>query len=137
MAHSYALWSEPISNGSADQVGWPPESKAADRANEGDLLSRNSVIRYRTRPDAAEENVRLVEAVYAALAEARPPDFEYATFRLDDGATFVHVARLPDNENPLAALPAFADFQRGLAERCVEQPAPSGATLVGSYPDRS
>jgi hypothetical protein len=95
------------------------------------------VIRYRTRPDAAEENVRLVEAVYAALAEARPRDFEYATYRLDDGATFVHVARLPDTENPLAALPAFADFQRGLAERCIKQPAPSGATVVGSYPDQS
>ena len=58
-------------------------------------MSRTSVIRYRTRPDAAEENVRLVEAVYAALAEARPRDFEYATYRLDDGATFVHLSTRP------------------------------------------
>ena len=100
-------------------------------------MSRTSVIRYRTRPDAAEENVRLVEAVYAALAEARPRDFEYATYRLDDGATFVHVARLPDSENPLATLPAFAEFQRELAARCVEQPDPKGATVVGRYPDRA
>lgn len=53
-------------------------------------MSRISAIRYRTRPDAAEENVRLVEAVYAALAKARPRDFEYATYRLDGSATFVH-----------------------------------------------
>jgi hypothetical protein len=29
--------------------------------------------------------------------------------------------------------PAFAEFQRDLAQRCVEQPAPSEATTVGSY----
>jgi hypothetical protein len=96
-------------------------------------MSRTSVIRYRTRPDAAEENVRLVEAVYAALAKARPADFEYATYRLEDGATFVHVARLPDTDNPLAGIPEFAEFQRELTDRCVEQPDPKGATVVGSY----
>jgi dipeptidyl aminopeptidase/acylaminoacyl peptidase len=96
-------------------------------------MSRTSVIRYRTRPDAAEENVRLVEAVYAALEEAKPSGLEYATYRLDDGVTFVHIARLPDTENPLGALPAFAEFQREITERCVEQPAPSRATVVGSY----
>lgn len=96
-------------------------------------MSRTSVIRYRTRPEAAEENVRLVEAVYAALAAAQPRDLEYATYRLDDGATFVHVARLPDDGNPLASLPEFAEFQRELMDRCVEQPDPRAATVVGSY----
>jgi hypothetical protein len=100
-------------------------------------MSRTSVIRYRTRPEAAEENQRLVEAVYAALGEAKPSGLEYATYRLDDGVTFVHIARLPDTENPLAALPAFAEFQRELLDRCVERPAPSAATVVGSYRDRS
>jgi hypothetical protein len=99
-------------------------------------MSRISVIRYRTRPDAAEENERLVKAVYASLAEAKPRDLEYSTYRLDDGASFVHIAKLPDDENPLAALPEFAEFQRELVQRCVEQPAPSGATLGGSYTDR-
>jgi hypothetical protein len=100
-------------------------------------MGRTSVIRYRTRPEAAEENQRLVEAVYAALAEAKPSGLEYATYRLDDGVTFVHVARLPDSENPLAELAEFAEFQRELLDRCVEQPAPSAATVVGSYRDRS
>jgi hypothetical protein len=100
-------------------------------------MSRTSVIRYRTRPEAAEENVGLVKAVYAALAKASPPDLEYTTYRLEDGVTFIHVAQLPDTENPLAALPAFAEFQREIAERCVEQPMPTGATVVGSYTDRS
>lgn len=100
-------------------------------------MSRTSVIRYRTRPDAADENQRLVEAVYAALAEAKPSGLEYTTYRLDDGVTFVHVARLPDTDNPLGALPEFAEFQRELLERCVEEPAPSAATVVGSYRERS
>jgi hypothetical protein len=95
-------------------------------------VSTTVVVRYRTRPDAADENARLVEGVFAALAEASPRDFRYATYRLADGVTFVHVARLGD-ENPLAQLPAFAEFQRELAQRCVEGPAPSEATVVGSY----
>ena len=96
-------------------------------------MSRTSVIRYRVRPEAAEENVRLVKAVYAALEKAQPAELEYATYRLEDGITFVHVAQLPDADNPLAALPEFTEFQRQIAERCVEQPAPSAATVVGSY----
>jgi dipeptidyl aminopeptidase/acylaminoacyl peptidase len=96
-------------------------------------VSQTTVIRYRTRPDAGDENARLVAAVYAALAELEPRDFAYATYRLADGVTFVHVARLDAKENPLAKLPAFVEFQRELQDRCVEQPAPSPATVVGSY----
>lgn len=96
-------------------------------------MSRTSVIRYRTRSDAAVENVRLVKAVYAALEESKPADFEDATYRLDDGVTFVHVAQLPDTDNPFAALPAFVEFQREILDRCVEPSAPSGTTVVRSY----
>jgi hypothetical protein len=90
------------------------------------------VVRYRTHPDAAEENVRLVEAVYAALAKAGPADFRYATYRLADGVTFVHVSTSAGT-NPLPALPEFAEFQRELGQRCAEPPAPSASTIVGSY----
>jgi hypothetical protein len=100
-------------------------------------MSRTSVIRYKTRPDAAEENVRLVKAVYAALEQAKPADLEYRTYQLEDGVSFVHIARLPDTENPLGALPEFAEFQRHITERCVEQPMPSGATMIGAYSDNS
>jgi hypothetical protein len=96
-------------------------------------MSRTVVVRYRTRPDAAEENVGLVEAVYASLAAGKPSGFDYTTYRLADGVTFVHVARLAAADNPLSTLSAFAEFQRGLEARCVEQPEPSVATVVGSY----
>ena len=94
---------------------------------------RRTVVRYKTRPEAADENVRLVAAVYAALAEADPGDFRYMTYRLADGVTFVHVAHQDGEANPLASLPEFAEFQRDLAARCVEQPDPTAATVVGSY----
>jgi hypothetical protein len=93
----------------------------------------NSVIRYRTSPEAADENARLVAAVYAALAAADPGGFRYITFRLADGVTFVHVARQDGPDNPLRDLPEFAEFQKDLAARCVEPPQPSAATVVGSY----
>lgn len=91
------------------------------------------IIRYRTRPEAADENSRLVEAVFASLVETKPNGFAYTTYRLVDGVSFVHLARFDGAENPLATLPAFAEFQRDLAARCAEPPAPTEATVVGSY----
>jgi hypothetical protein len=96
-------------------------------------MSKTVVVRYQTSPEAAEENARLVAAVYTALAEVAPPDFRYTTYRLSDGVSFVHIAHHAAGENPLTSLPAFAEFQRDLAGRCVEQPSPSEATVVGSY----
>jgi hypothetical protein len=96
-------------------------------------MSTNVIVQYRTTPEAADENARLVEAVYAALAELQPAGFRYTTYRLEDGTRFVHVAEQDGPDNPLATLPAFADFQREIGARCVEAPAPSKATVVGSF----
>ena len=92
------------------------------------------VVSYRPKPERAEENQRLVEAVYAELAQSRPAGFRYRTVRLDDGR-FVHTAEI-EGENPLPSSPAFAAFQAGIDDRCEpgEGPAAIGATPVGSYP---
>ena len=93
-----------------------------------------SIIRYRTKPDQADANAELVRAVYAELAEVAPAGFRYATFLLDDGVTFVHVAiNETDGAAPLTSLPAFKRFQEGLAERCEEPPLVSPARQIGSY----
>ncbi|MGZ4704202.1 MAG: hypothetical protein ACXWCM_04975, partial [Acidimicrobiales bacterium] len=83
-----------------------------------------TVVRYRTRPDRADENQALVEEVFAELAEHRPEGLRYATLRLEDGVTFVHVASTdtPDGSNPLASTEAFDAFQREIADRCDEGP---------------
>jgi hypothetical protein len=93
------------------------------------------VVRYRVKPDRVEENERLVERVYAELAERDPGGLRYATLRLADGVSFVHVASIdtPDGTNPLMDIGAFADFTRDIAERCDEPPVALDASVVGSY----
>jgi hypothetical protein len=93
------------------------------------------VVQYRTRPEQADENQRLVEQVFAELAVSRPAGLRYATFRLGDGDQFVHVAEVDtdDGSNPLAAVAAFAAFQEGIPDRMVEGPVVADATVVGSY----
>ena len=94
---------------------------------------RRTVVRYTVRPGRAEENEALVRAVYAELAEVRPAGFRYATYRLDDGVSFVHVAESAGGVNPLPELAAFRAFQAGIRERCAEPPVVSAAELVGSF----
>ena len=93
------------------------------------------VVRYKVKPDRVEENERLVKRVYAELAETEPPGLRYATFRLADGVSFVHIASIdtPDGSNPLRAISAFAEFGRDIAERCDEPPVAEDSQLVGSY----
>jgi hypothetical protein len=91
------------------------------------------VITYKTKPESADENARLVGAVYAELAAEKPEGLKYATFRLDDGVSFVHVALLDGDVNPLTTSAAFGEFQADIANRVAEGPVPSDATVVGSY----
>jgi hypothetical protein len=96
-------------------------------------MSRAVVVRYRTRPDAADDNERLIKAVFEELAAVQPGGIRYLTFRVDD-TTFVHAAVFASDANPLEDLPAFQAFTSGLAGRCEDPPAPAAGRLVGSYP---
>jgi hypothetical protein len=93
---------------------------------------RRVIVRYRVKPDRVEENERLVRAVYEELHRADPAGFRYATFKLDDGVTFVHVAE-SDGDPPLSQLAAFGEFQREIAARCDEPPVASRVEQVGSF----
>jgi hypothetical protein len=96
-------------------------------------MAVTKVISYTTKPECAEENARLVRAVYAELAEQSPEGLQYSTLRLDDGVSFVHIAVLDGEVNPLSTLPAFSAFQAGIGERLATGPEQSDATLVGTY----
>ncbi len=91
------------------------------------------LIRYRVTPDQADANTELARAVYVELHHVRPDGLSYATFRLDDQVTFVHVVRSLHDPNPLLAIKAFGEFQAGIADRCDEPPIAQDLTEVGSY----
>jgi hypothetical protein len=93
------------------------------------------VVRYRTKPERADENVQLVQNVFAELDEMQATGFAYASFRLEDGVSFVHVVVEEDGGGSvsLADVPAFQAFTAGIADRCDEQPVAMWATVIGSH----
>ena len=93
------------------------------------------MVTYKVKADKVEENESLVRAVYEELHQISNPDMHYATFKLDDGQTFVHIASF-DSEQARQALPncnAFKEFQKDLKERCEVPPNPQPLSEVGSY----
>jgi hypothetical protein len=97
--------------------------------------TRRVIVRYRTKPERADENQQLIEAVFAALARRQPDHLRYASFRLDDGVSFVHMASVEtaDGSNPLESVDEFRAFSKDVADRCDEPPTVQVATLIGSY----
>ena len=93
------------------------------------------MVRYTVKPELAEANAKLVEAVFAQLAREQPDGIRYATFRVSGGPTFVHVASIEtaDGANPLLALAAFREFTSAIRDRCVEPPVTVELEAVGSY----
>lgn len=96
-------------------------------------MSQATVVRYTTKPGSADENEKLIRAVFAQLAEQHPDGLRYVAIRLDDGASFIHVALLDDDHNPLTALPAFGEFVSAINERCSSGPAPANGSVIGTY----
>jgi hypothetical protein len=94
-----------------------------------------TVVRYQTKPDRADENQGLIEAVFADLEAHEPEGFTYKVFRLEDGVSFVHVVVEHDVESPdsLQDVPAFQAFVADIADRCEVPPVAAGATVVGGY----
>jgi hypothetical protein len=90
------------------------------------------MVRYRVHPDRVAENEQLVRAVYDELAASQPDGLQYATLKLPDGVTFIHLAQHGD-PNPLPATAAFQQFQEGIRDRCDEPPVVSQVDVVGSY----
>ena len=96
---------------------------------------RQVMVRYKVKPDRVAENEALVRAVYDELQRVAPAGIRYATFRLDDGVTFTHLAIVDteDGQTPLSKLPAFQRFQENIRERCDEPPAATELETIGSY----
>ena len=97
---------------------------------------KSIVVRYQAKPERADENQKLIEAVFADLEERQPDGFTYKVFRLEDGVSFIHVVIEHDDvaePDSLQDVPAFQAFVADIAERCDVPPLAMGATVVGGY----
>jgi hypothetical protein len=99
-------------------------------------MQKRLVTRYAMpSAEAADENQRRVEGVFAELDTSKPDNVSYLVLRLADDS-FVHVSfhdHGDDEVNPIASTAAFAHFQDGHAERREGGVDQQTATLVGAY----
>jgi len=93
------------------------------------------MISYKLKPDRVAENERLAKAVYDALEQTQPQGLHYATFKLGDGVSFIHIVshEESDGANALTSLPAFKAFSEGVKDRCELAPTRVELTEIGSY----
>lgn len=76
----------------------------------------------------------LIRAVFEKLHQNAPDGLSYASYRLDDGVTFVHVATVADPaNNPLQQLSEFHAFTSTIRDRCEVMPVTTVLHEVGRY----
>jgi hypothetical protein len=93
------------------------------------------MVRYEVMPDRVAENEGYVRAVFAELERTRPEGLRYATYKLEDGVTFVHIASIEtvDGSNPLLTLEPFRAFAADIRGRCRVPPIVTELETVGAY----
>ena len=96
---------------------------------------KRMIVRYKVKAGKAEENEKYIQKVFEELHKNRPDGLRYASFKLSDGVSFVHIVSIetPDDRNLLIETPAFKLFNAGIKDRCEEQPVLAEMTEVGSY----
>ena len=90
------------------------------------------LIRYKAKTDRADENQRLIEAVFRELRETKPDGVRYMVLRMADDS-FAHFVELDGNANPLQALESFRKFSSTSGERTIEPPVASEVRVIGDY----
>jgi len=90
------------------------------------------LIRYKAKPERADENQRLSEAVFQELRAKKPDGVRYMVLRMADDS-FAHFVELEAAVNPLQALESFRRFSATAGERAQEGPFATEATVIGDY----
>jgi hypothetical protein len=92
-----------------------------------------TLVRYKAKPGQAARNEELVRRRYEGLHLSAPAGLRNATFVLEGGVNFAHVAsgKTEDCRIPLSDVAAFRTFQEGIGDRCEEPSA--GQREGGSY----
>jgi hypothetical protein len=93
------------------------------------------LVRYKVKPDRVGENEDYIRKVFQELKQTGPEGLRYASFKQDDGLSFVHIASIEtaQGNNPLAESPAFKAFQAEIKDRCDEPPVAVELNEIGSY----
>jgi hypothetical protein len=133
--------------GTGDSGGTPSPGTAGTAMRNPDRVhcgteGNRSVNVLMVRSKVKEENVADVQAalekVFQAIEQAQPAGVRYAATRLSDGVTFVALLEVensedPRRDNPLLALPAYAELRENLKQWYAEPSAVEHMTVVGSY----
>lgn len=93
------------------------------------------MVGYKVKADRAAENDFLLQAVFDELKATQPEGLSYASFKLDDGLSFLHIASIEteDGSNPLRATASFQNFIANIRDRCEEAPMATSLFEVASY----
>ena len=93
------------------------------------------MVRYKVKADRAAENEGYIDRVFEQLEREKPSGLRYASFKLEDGVSFVHIVshEAADGRNTLAELSAFKAFVAGVRDRCQEPPTTVELNEIGSY----
>jgi hypothetical protein len=109
---------------------WPRISEVVTKAK--DPAMKQILVRYRTKPESADGNEKLIKAVYDELGEKAPQGIRYLTLRQGNG-TFVHVFTAEEGAPAMMEFASFRAFQDGIRKRCIEPPDATDVTIVGDY----
>jgi hypothetical protein len=93
---------------------------------------KRNLVRYKVKPEQADENARLIKDVFTELHARKPDGVRYMSLRLADGA-FIHFSISDGDASPIQKLEAFQRFQSGIKERTLDAPTFSDVTIVGNY----
>ena len=94
---------------------------------------RRVIVRYKVKPERVAEHEGLIRGVFDELAKTAPAGIRYGAFKQPDGVSFVHVAFVAAEKNPLDAIVAFKEFSARIKERCDEPPVVVDLAEIGTF----
>lgn len=96
-------------------------------------MARQVMVRYKVKSDRVGEHEALIRDVFIELTKTAPAGIRYGAFRQTDGVSFVHIALIAAEKNPLDAIAAFKAFGERIKERCDELPVVTELTSIGAF----
>ena len=95
------------------------------------------MVRAKIKEEYVSDTQAATDKVIQALEKVQP-DVHYGVTRLSDGVTLVAFLEVensedPARDNPLLALPAYADLLENLKHWQAGPPAVEQMTVIGSY----